>query len=942
MSTLKAGPNARAAAQGMVDLASLDAKWLNRWNEKCRNQGFINPRRIINKTTPKEQMKKMYSLTMFPYPSGSLHMGHLRVYTISDVLARYYRMNGYDLIHPMGWDAFGLPAENAAVERGENPETWTKLNIEKMKQQMKIMLTDFDWDKELSTCDPEYYKWTQKIFLELYKNNLAYRKKAEINWDPIDNTVLANEQVDSEGRSWRSGAIVEKRLLEQWFLGITKYAKSLNKDLELLEDWPSKVKAMQKNWIGESNGCEIKFPVNKDEKSKVAEPLPLDILDVFTTRCETIFSVQYLALSFDHPITQLFAKNDPKLKEFINRLNKEGEELEKSKEGYKLDDIYVTNPLDADIRIPVFVAPYVISSYGSGAVMGCPAHDTRDHQFWLHNMGPNSAIVYTVDPIDAGLQVENEPYILKEGKMNINSKFLEGLSADEARSRVVDELKLLKMGDVKTNFRIRDWLISRQRYWGAPIPMIHCDSCGVVPVPDKDLPVLLPHVDKLLGRGGSPLAQIDEFVNCECPKCHKPAKRDTDTMDTFMDSSWYMFRFLDSKNGKEPFGKEVASRYMPVDQYIGGVEHAILHLLYSRFLSKFMNDIGWYENNEMRGEPFKQLITQGMVHGKTFVNPKNGKFLKPNEYTPTTSGDAIINETGEIASISYEKMSKSKYNGADPSECITKHGADATRAHILFQAPISDILDWNEAKIIGIERWLKKVLKLSAELADRKAPAIANIIENDADYDNRMIRRNAKFNPESEKDKYLHNELHEYEVGIDASFKGNPSLNTLISYYMKYTNALVDVSKDPAITYEYIQYKFLNLLKFMAPVTPTTVEEAFEIFNYKNPEYLKSEVKPLLLECAWPKIDEPIVTKVPFNIMINGKMKFVHKSHPDLAHKSADHCTKEILDTEEGTKFLSDHNIKKVIVKKGAIIFMTDGGKQKGKKGNKGKKSKKD
>lgn len=938
MVALKAGPNVKAAAQGMVNLASLDAKWLNRWNEKCDNNGFINPRRIINKTIPRNEMKKIYSLTMFPYPSGLLHMGHLRVYTISDVLARYYRMKGYDLIHPMGWDAFGLPAENAAVERGENPETWTKVNIEKMKQQMKMMLTDFDWDKEISTCDPKYYKWTQKIFLELYKNGLAYRKKAEINWDPVDNTVLANEQVDSEGRSWRSGAIVEKRLLEQWFLGITKYAKALNKDLELLNDWPSKVKAMQKNWIGESNGCEIKFPVNKTENSKTTELLPSDILHVFTTRCETIFSIQYLALSFDHPITQFFAKNDSNLREFIDRLNKDGEEFEKSKEGYKLDEIYVTNPLDASIRIPVFVAPYVISSYGSGAVMGCPAHDTRDHHFWLHNMGSNSAIIYTVDPIDSKPKIENEPYILKEGRMNINSKFLEGLTTEEARNKVTEELKLIKMGDSKTNFRIRDWLISRQRYWGAPIPMIHCDSCGVVPVPDEDLPVQLPHVDKLLGRGGSPLAQIEEFVNCECPECHKPAKRDTDTMDTFMDSSWYMFRFLDSKNDKEPFGKEVASRYMPVDQYIGGVEHAILHLLYSRFLSKFMNDIKWYENNEMRGEPFKQLITQGMVHGKTFVNPRNGKFLKPHEYEITSNGSAIIKETNEVASISYEKMSKSKYNGADPSECITKHGADATRAHILFQAPINDILDWDEAKIIGIERWLKKVLKLSVDLAD-KSVDVENIDITVEKPHSKTIKRNAKYKPISHKDCVLHNELHEYEVGIDAAFKGSPSLNTLVSYYMKYTNALVRASKYAEISYEYLQFKFLNLLKFMAPVSPATVEEAFEIFNYKNPEYVQAQVKPSLLECAWPKIEDPIITKVPFNIMINGKMKFIHQSHPELAGKSEEHCTDEILATENGAKYLAGHNIKKVIVKKGAIIFMTDGGNQNSKKGKNSKKN---
>ncbi|KGK40428.1 hypothetical protein JL09_g396 [Pichia kudriavzevii] len=629
---------AKVVAQGLVDLASLDQKWLARWRARCNNK-FINPRRLINED--KKDLKKMYSLTMFPYPSGSLHMGHLRVYSISDTLARYYRMKGYDLIHPMGWDAFGLPAENAAVERGVNPEVWTKSNIQKMKAQMELMLTDFDWSREVSTCDPEYYKHTQKIFLEFLKHGLAYRKKAEINWDPIDKTVLANEQVDSEGRSWRSGAVVEKKLLEQWFLGITKYAGALNKDLELLEDWPSKVKAMQRNWIGESKGAEIKFQVCKDAKSHLEGHLPVDILDIFTTRAETIFSVQYLALSFSHPITQFISKNDPKLREFIDRLNKDGEESEKSKEGYLLPDVYATNPLDAGVKIPLFVAPYVIGTYGSGAVMGCPAHDVRDFEFWINNMGSSSAIIHSVEPINESDYIEGEPFVSKEGKMNINSRFLEGMTTSDARIQVVKELKLIQMGDFKTNYRIRDWLISRQRYWGAPIPVIHCDSCGIVPVPDEDLPVKLPHVDKLLGRGGSPLAQIEDFVNCECPKCKKPAKRDTDTMDTFMDSSWYMFRFLDSKNESLPFDDKIASKYMPVDQYIGGVEHAILHLLYSRFVSKFFNDIKWYENDAMRGEPFKQLITQGMVHGKTFINPKNGRFLKPEEYELNENGDAI-------------------------------------------------------------------------------------------------------------------------------------------------------------------------------------------------------------------------------------------------------------------------------------------------------------
>lgn len=904
---------AKVVAQGLVDLASLDQKWLARWRARCNNK-FINPRRLINED--KKDLKKMYSLTMFPYPSGSLHMGHLRVYSISDTLARYYRMKGYDLIHPMGWDAFGLPAENAAVERGVNPEVWTKSNIQKMKAQMELMLTDFDWSREVSTCDPEYYKHTQKIFLEFLKHGLAYRKKAEINWDPIDKTVLANEQVDSEGRSWRSGAVVEKKLLEQWFLGITKYAGALNKDLELLEDWPSKVKAMQRNWIGESKGAEIKFQVCKDAKSHLEGHLPVDILDIFTTRAETIFSVQYLALSFSHPITQFISKNDPKLREFIDRLNKDGEESEKSKEGYLLPDVYATNPLDAGVKIPLFVAPYVIGTYGSGAVMGCPAHDVRDFEFWINNMGSSSAIIHSVEPINESDYIEGEPFVSKEGKMNIHSRFLEGMTTSDARIQVVKELKLIQMGDFKTNYRIRDWLISRQRYWGAPIPVIHCDSCGIVPVPDEDLPVKLPHVDKLLGRGGSPLAQIEDFVNCECPKCKKPAKRDTDTMDTFMDSSWYMFRFLDSKNESLPFDDKIASKYMPVDQYIGGVEHAILHLLYSRFVSKFFNDIKWYENDAMRGEPFKQLITQGMVHGKTFINPKNGRFLKPEEYELNENGDAIIKETGEIASVSYEKMSKSKYNGADPAECINRHGADATRAHILFQAPINDILDWEEAKIIGIERWLKKVLKLSVDLADRSETGA-------------MCAIDARVEPDTTSNIELHNEVYDFERGIDSAFGKTPSLNTLIAYYMKYTNSLIDAMKKNDVTNDFLQYKFLNLLKFMAPVTPATCEEAFELFNYRN---TRGDSYPFLLEAEWPQVSPKIESHVNYNVMIDGKMRFVHRAHENFSNASTDECISQLVTTSDGEKYLSNVEVKKVILKKDTIVIMTNQPKKQRKK----------
>ncbi|QPG74355.1 hypothetical protein FOA43_001682 [Brettanomyces nanus] len=881
--------------QCIVNLAALDAKWLPRWKKQCGGQ-FLNPRRL---TKPVKGHKKVYSLTMFPYPSGMLHMGHLRVYTISDVLSRYYRMKGLDVLHPMGWDAFGLPAENAAVDRGIDPETWTRLNIKKMRHQMELMRTDFDWDREVTTCNPDYYKWTQKIFLLLYEHGLAYRKKAEINWDPVDKTVLANEQVDDQGRSWRSGALVEKRLLEQWFLSITKFAKSLNKDLSLLKDWPSKVKTMQRNWIGESHGSEISFPLIPG-----SIVLPVDKVEVFTTRAETLYSVQYLALSFDHPITQAISARDPKLAEFIARLNNL-ENVEKSKEGYKLDSVFVSNPLDPQMQIPVFVAPYVIGGYGQGAVMGCPAHDKRDFGFWHSNMGPEVSIIRTVDPKNGVKCALDMPYTEKEGTMNGNSgDKLQGKSTSEAREIIVHALEETGLGSHKINYRLRDWLISRQRYWGAPIPMIHCDHCGVVAVPDEQLPVVLPKVDHLLGRGGSPLAQIPEFVNTTCPKCHGPAKRDTDTMDTFMDSSWYMFRYIDPHNSENIFSKKLVTQYMPVDQYIGGIEHAILHLLYSRFISKFFCSIGLFDDTEgMNGEPFKQLITQGMVHGRTFVDPTNGHFLKPDEFDVCEDGSAVIKATGEKAAISYEKMSKSKFNGADPAKCIEAHGADATRAHILFQAPISDVLNWDESKIIGVERWLRKVIGLASALSGLVTPELVQ----------RSIKPISSYNDE---EIAFHNKLISYFASLNDSFERTLSLNTVISDYMKYTNEMMLQIDNRRIDIS-IKYKFfMKLLKIMSPVTPTTVEEANEVLH--NPNFGSVDS---ILNSDWPELENAIQEDISYNVMINGKMRFVHKASKNLINDK-EQCIKEIMSSGGGQKWLQGKHIKKVLLKKGTLVFI--------------------
>ncbi|ODV96145.1 hypothetical protein PACTADRAFT_49546 [Pachysolen tannophilus NRRL Y-2460] len=887
--------NTASEATLQVELNQLDKKWIDKWSSLIPKEHphSINPLKFINQEN--EKKPKLYTLSMFPYPSGMLHMGHLRVYTISDVLTRFNRLKGFDVIHPMGWDAFGLPAENAAIERNIDPSVWTRENILKMKEQMKLMLADFDWEREITTCSDDYYKHTQKIFKLLYENGLAYRSKSEINWDPVDQTVLANEQVDEEGRSWRSGAIVEKKLLEQWFLKITDFATDLNKDLSLLEEWPEKVKLMQKNWIGESHGVELTFKLTNGNDE--------DLIKTFTTRPDTIKGVQYLAISLDHPLTKKIMVEDDALQNFIKRAEKLPED---TKEGYLLSEIYVKNPIDPlHNNIPVFVAPYVLGSYGHGAVMGCPGHDQRDYEFWIENAS-NQPIIKIIDPSDPNIKVDvNKPYLGKNGVLNQKAGKYQGLSVKEATSQIIKDLESVKLGQKVTQYRIRDWLISRQRYWGAPIPMIHCNSCGIVPVPDEDLPVLLPKVDKIMGKGGSPLSKVDDFVNVKCPSCHKNAKRETDTMDTFMDSSWYFFRYLDPKNTEIPFDKLKASNQMPVDIYIGGVEHAILHLLYSRFIGKFLHRIGYWDS-KMNGEPIKKLITQGMVHGKTFINPVNGRFLKPEELIYDSSETSPrIKETGQEPLVTYEKMSKSKYNGADPGKTIAKYGADSTRAHILFQAPLTDILDWDELKIVGVQRWLRKVLNLSHR--------ISKLVKTET-----VLEKPKILNQDEIK---LHNDLQHYIKSVEDSFTSTSSLNTVVSDYMKLTNSLISSLDSSKVSLALIEDAFLKLLIILSPVTPTVSEEAYEIYcNNLNKNW-----KSVLIN-QWPKL-EPVIESdsVNYSVMINGKFRFVFNGKKSL-YKTQDQneILKEILYLKEGQKWLQNREIKRTIIKPKMISFLVN------------------
>lgn len=881
------------------NFVELDKKWRERWSQQNGE-----------KSTHSLNEKDFYALVMFPYPSGVLHLGHLRVYTISDVVARYKKLNGYNVIHPMGWDAFGLPAENAAIERDIDPAIWTETNISKMKEQMINFLADFDWDREINTSSPDYYKWTQKIFIMLYSKGLAYRKKAEINWDPVDQTVLANEQVDAKGRSWRSGALVEKRNLEQWFIGITKYADRLVKDLDHLGQWPEHVKTMQRNWIGKSRGCVVHFPIDYDD----------GILSVFTSRPETLFAVQFLALSLDHPIVKELSQNDPWLVKFVDESRDAGFE---SKAGYKLP-IKASIPLNPDnttksyFDVPIFVAPYVLSEYGSGAVMGCPGHDTRDFEFWkLHE--PNQSTVQIIGPKDP--KQMKIPYTLKKGIMQDSStlegglkdlQLYKGLSGKDAASVITQQLTKHGLGNASTQYRLKDWLISRQRYWGAPIPIIHCTDCGPVPVPDDHLPVLLPKVNSEHFTKGNPLGNIDEFVNCKCPSCGKDAKRETDTMDTFMDSSWYYLRYLDSKNDSQLISS-AASQNMPVDLYVGGVEHAILHLLYARFIAKFLSDCGVWDGKSCHDEPLTKLVTQGMVHGITYADPDTNKFLKPDEVDFTNSQAPTIKATGKTPKVSYEKMSKSKYNGADPGECIAKFGADATRAQMLFLAPVSDTLLWNEDQIAGVDRWLRRVLGLSQSIlnmdkveVDRGSQELARVtLKNPIIGEKTIVLNEYEFD--------FYNQIQDLVKSISDSIDIHFSLNTVVSDLMKMTNLITEAIKSNKCEYNLVRDSYVKLLICMAPVTPATSEECWESIQLANGLSPSS-----IFNQSYPT-DKSIKSNIQkFNIFINGKARGTIMAEDGLIEEGDKDIIKKLKE-KEGFSHHLPNLVRKVIKKPGLI-----------------------
>ncbi|HHY40940.1 MAG TPA: leucine--tRNA ligase, partial [Syntrophaceticus sp.] len=641
----------------------VEKKWQQRWEESGAFQVTEDP-----------EKQKYYCLVMFPYPSGKLHMGHVRNYAIGDVLARFYKMQGFNVLHPMGWDAFGLPAENAAIKNRIPPAKWTWDNINSMRSQLKSLGLSYDWSREVATCHPDYYRFTQWLFLQLYHNNLAYKKKQAVNWCPSCATVLANEQVVA-GCCERCDTEVEKKDLEQWFFRITAYADRLLEDLEKIPGWPEKVKMMQTNWIGKSVGAEVRFTAENGKEIRV-----------FTTRPDTIFGVTYMVLAPEHPLVEELIKDKPeagKVREFVARVKKQSEIERTSAEGEKegiFTGAYAINPLNKE-KIPIWVANYVLMEYGTGAVMGVPAHDQRDLEFARKYHLPVRVVI---QPLGRDLDAATMDEAYSEPGIMVNSGEFDGMDSEVARLKITEYMKEKGLGEEKVNYRLRDWLISRQRYWGAPIPIIYCDQCGIVPVPEKDLPVLLPEDVAFEPTGESPLLKADSFINTTCPCCGAPARRETDTMDTFVCSSWYFLRYC-SPRDERPFDPEKVAYWMPVDQYIGGVEHAILHLMYSRFITKVLYD----QNLVPVEEPFTNLLTQGMVLKDGF------------------------------------KMSKSKGNVVSPEEIIENYGADTARLFILFAAPPERDLDWSDQGVEGAYRFINRVWRL----VQRVAPKVKEKVE---------------------------------------------------------------------------------------------------------------------------------------------------------------------------------------------------------------------
>ncbi|MER2531141.1 MAG: leucine--tRNA ligase [Candidatus Competibacter sp.] len=829
--------------------------------------------------------EKYYCLCMFPYPSGRLHMGHVRNYTIGDVIARYQRMLGRNVLQPMGWDAFGLPAENAAMAGGVAPARWTYDNIAYMKRQLQSLGFALDWDRELATCQPEYYRWNQWLFLRMLEKGIVYLKTGVVNWDPVDQTVLANEQV-IDGRGWRTGAVVEKREIPMYYMAITQYAEELLTELDRLPGWPEQVKLMQKNWIGKSHGVRIGFPYQLPESDS-------GILWVFTTRADTLLGATYVAVAAEHPLALHAAKDNPQLAAFIDECRQggvtEAELATQEKKGMPTG-LTVTHPLTGE-QLPLWVANYVLMGYGEGAVMAVPAHDERDFAF-AHQFGlPIKPVIRT----SAG---DETPAPWKDTYADygvcINSGQYDGLDFEQAVDAIAADLNAKELGEKKVIWRLRDWGISRQRYWGTPIPIIHCEACGAVPVPDDQLPVVLP--EHLVPDGsGNPLNKYPEFLNCACPQCGKPARRETDTMDTFVDSSWYFFRY--GTPGANAMVDKRADYWMPVDQYIGGIEHAILHLLYSRFWTKVMRDLGL----TMVSEPFANLLTQGMVLNHIFFRKGEKGGIT---YYPPADVEMVRDEQGRVASVTavadgqpveyggIGTMSKSRKNGVDPQTLIEQYGADTARLFMMFAAPPEQALEWSDAGVGGAYRFLRRLWAYAAEHQDA-IRAAGEVVAVTLSEPLRAVRR----------------EVHEALKQALFDF-GRHQFNTVVSGSMKMLNSLARIEAGERDAADIVRREGLSLLlRLLSPIVPHVTHVLWRELGYGDD----------VLNAVWPAPDEGALVRslVTLVVQVNGKLR----GQIDVPVDAERGAIEQLAQAEPNVqRFVEGKPIRKVVIVPGKLV----------------------
>ena len=832
----------------------VDKKWQKYWAENK-----------IFKCSKVEKKPKYYCLEMFPYPSGNIHMGHVRNYTLGDVVANYKRLKGFNVLHPMGWDSFGMPAENAAIQKKLHPKDWTLNNIKTMKNQLKLLGFSIDWDREISTCDDNYYTHQQKFFLDLLKKGLVYKKESLVNWDPVDNTVLANEQV-IDGKGWRSGAPVTQKKLSQWFFKITAFADELDSSLNALDEWPEKVKIMQKNWIGKSTGCELNFEI-KDNKKKIT---------VFTTRPDTIFGASFIALAIDHPLSIEY-ENDTMFAEFKEKCYKTGntdEAIAKTdKLGFKLK-YEAIHPFIKGKTLPIFFANFVLMEYGTGAIFGCPAHDQRDLDFANKYKLEVTPVILPKDEDPKKFKITNEAFT-GDGKI-INSHFLDNLSVEKGKSRIIQEIEKVKLGKSKTTFRLRDWGISRQRYWGCPIPVMYNQKGEVIPVSEENLPVKLPD-DINFTKPGNPLNHHSNWKNIKCMKTGEELIRETDTLDTFVDSSWYFLRFCSSDNNKEGFSLEDAKYWMPVDQYIGGVEHAILHLLYSRFFSRAIT-----KNTEFEiKEPFKGLFTQGMVCHKTFKN-QNDEWVFPDDVIEE-NGKFFEKKTKQIIKVGpSESMSKSKKNVIDPKTVIDLYGADAVRWFVLSDSPPERDIQWSDEGISGSYKFIQKVWTISE--------MIQNI-----DNDNKINLEDIK-----QAKKITNKLIKEITYNVE-----NFHFNVAVAKFYEFLNFLSKMLHDKKAEIKLFKEIFSDFLILIYPFTPHIASECWE----------KIQGKPEIHLAKWPTFDEKMIKEEKVNIVIqiNGKKKTLLNTKSD---QDQEEIIQKCLEIESVKKLLAGkHIVKKIYVK---------------------------